>query len=531
MNGPADLHQSLHGLTVPGLLQRHALARPTALALSAPSHGGGRHRLTYGQVVLRMEAMARSLWIRGVRPGQRVALYLTNDAMREAVLTALGCYRLGAVVVPFNTRASPAETGDGLALVEPTHIVTTPDHAGRLARLWPAARVMELGSDVPAGRQWPDPETTHDQAELPPLPNAEQPSAMLFTSGTTGSPKAVVHCHRSQLYCGYAIAGAIGLTGHDIYQGAWPVYTSSVLNLACMGAWVAGAAVALEPASADNAQRLRLIESEGTTVYHGVPSVLGFLVKEYAKGGYDLGGVRRIGYGGAAMPADLVMRLDQLFPHADQIHIWGMTETGPAGSYLPPWLATRKPGCIGGPQAGCQLKVVDAAGAPAPQGEPGELLFHGPSSAKGYFRNAAATAETFVDGWVRTGDIARCDADGHLHFLDRKKDLINRGGTKIASVMVENVLHRFPGVIEAAVIAVPHPDLGEDIAACIATALPTPDIEALREYCRGQLADYQVPRHWYVFEQLPKNPMGKVLKRDLREMVRHMPEGGTGAPA
>jgi acyl-coenzyme A synthetase/AMP-(fatty) acid ligase len=350
---------------------------------------------------------------------------------------------------------------------------------------------------------------------------------LLFTSGTTARPKAVAHCHRSQLYCGYAVGGALGLTDQDTYQGAWPIFTSSVLNMACMSAWVAGAGVVLEQVPLGNGDRMRLIESECTTVYHGVTAPLHFMIEEYPKGDYDLSRVRRIGYGGAMMPAEVIEKFRQRMPWAEQVHIWGMTETGPAGTYLPPYYLPRKAGSMGAAMRGCSVKVVDDRGAPAAVGQSGELMFSGPSMALGYYLNDEATRETFVDGWVYTGDIAAQDAEGHLTFVDRKKDVINRGGLKIASAAVEDAIYRFPGVLEAAVVAVPHPALGEDMAACVVPAAGHRlDTTALQAHCARLLADYEVPRRWHLLEALPKNPMGKTLKRDLRDrLLRHAENG------
>jgi len=287
-----------------------------------------------------------------------------------------------------------------------------------------------------------------------------------------------------------------------------------------MAAWVAGSAVVLEEVSLDNEGRLRLIQREACTVYHGVTSPLHFMIDEYQKGNFDLSRVRRIGYGGATMPVEVIDKFRKHLPWADQVHIWGMTETGPAGTYLPPWYLPRKAGCIGMPQPGCAIQVLDEKGEPLGIDEPGEIAFAGLSMALGYFRNDAATQETFVDGWVRTGDIGIIDREGHLHFLDRKKDIINRGGLKIASAAVEDVIYRYPGILEAAAIAVPHPKLGEDIVACIVTVSGVPlDEQALRAHCAQYLADYQVPRRCYMLESLPKSPMGKILKRDLRTLV------------
>src|SRR5690606_30194074 len=185
------------------------------------------------------------------------------------------------------------------------------------------------------------------------------------------------------------------------------------------------------------------IESEGTTVYHGVTAPLKFMMEEFARspGAYDLSRLRRLGYGGATMPAEVIHRFSALLPKVDQVHIWAMTETGPAGTYLPAWFLPRKAGCIGQPQPGCSVRVVDPSGRAVPAGQTGEIVFAGRSAALGYWRNTEATAQTFVDGWVHTGDVGMFDDEGHLHFVDRLKDIINRGGLKISSAAVEDVIY------------------------------------------------------------------------------------------
>ncbi len=515
-----NLYNELHGLTVPALLRLRAARSPFKLALSAHSASGYRDRLSYAQLVIRMEGVARGLHARGLKKGDRLALFLSNAAVREGVLSALGCYRLGAIVSPLNVRSSDDELRYALALIDPGMIVTTHDAAARIADLCPAAKLLVIGGAVGDAGSWPEPEKEFHDIALPEVAQAEDPSVLLFTSGTTARSKAVMHCHRSQLYCGYAIGGAIGITDDDTYQGAWPLYTSSVLNMACMASWVHGAGVVFEEVPLDNAGRLRLIETEGTTIYHGVTSPLHFMIDEYPRGRYDLSRVRRIGYGGAAMPAEVIDKFTQRLPWVDQVHIWGMTETGPAGTFLPPWFLPRKAGCIGGAQPGCAIRVIDDEGRPLARGETGEIEFSGPSMALAYYNDPRATSAAFVDGWVRTGDIGRFDEEGHLHFVDRKKDIINRGGLKIASAAIEDVIYRFPGVAEAAVVAVAHRGLGEDIAACVVAAEGVRlDLDALQAHCARLLADYETPRRWHLLDALPKNPMGKVLKRELRDQL------------
>lgn len=524
---PADTFHILHHITVPDWLRQQAQAHRFRLALSAPSHRGHRDRLGYAQLVVRMHAMARGLHARGLRQGDRLALLLPNTAAREGILTALGCWQLGAAVSPLNRRFTDEELEHALALLEPAMaVVCDTNDARRIEALGIAPeRILRLDGPPGAPSTWPEPEDAPAGALPPDRPASPHDlSCLLFTSGTTARAKAVMHTHRTQLHTGLAMGGALGLTCEDTYQGPWPLHTSSVLNLGCMSAWVHGAGVVLEEDTLDNGGRLRLIASEASTVYHGVPAPLHFLIDEFERGGYDVGCVRRVAYGGAAMPVEIIERYARLWPHADQVQVWGMTETGPAGTALPPWMLPRQAGAIGRPQPGCAIRILADGEGPglrdAPPGEVGEIAFAGPSASPGYFRNEAATAETFVDGWVLTGDLGWIDGEGVVHFVDRKKDIINRGGLKISSAAIEEVLYRCPGIAEASVIAVPHPKLGEDVAACV---VPRPgitlDTEALRAACAQSLADNQVPRHWFVLQKLPRNGLGKVLKRELRAQV------------
>jgi len=250
-----------------------------------------------------------------------------------------------------------------------------------------------------------------------------------------------------------------------------------------------------------------------------VPSILNFMSLAYDGTRHDLNGVRMLANGGATMPAELTDRIARLWPWITQTQIYGMTESGPAGTVLPPARLTDKAGSVGCAMQGMTVQIVDEAGQPVPSGTLGEIALSGPPVALGYYRNPEATAAAFAGGRILTGDVGWLDDEGFVWFGDRKKDLINRGGLKIASAAVENVLYRHPDVLEAAVVAVPHPDLGEDIAAMVVARVGAAGdalARALRELCRSALADYEVPRHILFRDSLPRNPMGKILKADLR---------------
>ncbi len=507
-------------LTVPDLLRRRAREAPNRMALSAHAAAGHRDRLTYAQLVQRMEAMARGLARCDLGRDDRIAVLLGNEAGRECILTALGALRLGAAVVPLNTRYADEELAHALALVEPAAVVTHGAGAVRVARLSPGMRTLVVdGAGGEAGAAWPEPEREPD-GETPADPgDGSRLACLLFTSGTTARAKAVMHDHRSMIGAGLCCSAALGLTADDLYQGGWPFFTSSGLNLGCMSSWVAGGGFVFEE-PLDNGGRLRLVARERSTFLHGVPSVIHFMIEEYARGAYDVSSLRRVGYGGAAMPAEIIGRIASSWPGVEQVQIYGMTESGPAGTRLEPADMWRKHGSIGTAMPHCEIAIVDETGAPMPAGTTGEILIRGPGVGRGYFRNPEATQAAFRDGGILTGDMGHLDAEGFLYFTDRKKDVINRGGLKIASVAVEQVLYRFPGVLEAAVVAISHPHLGEDVAACL---VPQPgarlDPEEIGRFCTDKIADYERPRRWLILDALPKNPMGKVLKTELRRML------------
>ena len=510
--------------TIPGLLAYQAQAHPNRLALSVQSHWGYRDRLTYSQLDFLGTRMGCALRALGIKKGDRIAVFLTNDSGREAVITALGCFAIGAAVVPLNTRSSDEELRYAINSVEPTRIVTVASSAQRLYALDSVRQILigkdlsEFTTDNPHDL-WPEPLTEPTPSVSLPSPNPDDLTCLLFTSGTTAHPKVVMHNHRTMLATGHAMGSALGLQYDDIYQGAFPFFTSSCLNLACMSTWVKGATFVMEH-SLSTTQRLELIETERTSYYHGVPSILQFMIDEETLHRRNFLHLKRVAYGGAAMPVATIERIAEQWPWTSQVQVWGMTESGPAGTYLPSAHTKEKIGSIGLPMPSCEIAVVDDQLQAVPVGDVGELLFRGPSQAIGYFRDPKATEMTFTDGWLKTGDLVKQDEDGFLYFLDRKKDVINRGGLKIASVAVESVLYKMAGVVEAAVISIPHASLGEDVVACLVLSPGSAiTVDQLREFCTTRLADYEVPRQWFFLDALPKSPIGKILKRELRSQV------------
>jgi len=512
--------------TVPELLRNGARRDPDQLALSARSVSGARLRRSYAGLVRDMDRAAAELAELGLAAGERAATFLTNDAGYEFVMTALGAVALGAIVVPFNTRASDEDIRHAFALTQPGLVVVAASNAERLRGLAPAGtRLAVAGEDVFAAAPGEAP-SNPGMAPGAAAPRAGDIAALLFTSGTTARSKAVMASHASMIASGACCAAALGLRRGDVYQAGFPVFTSAALNIACMACWVAGAGFVLE-AVLDNEGRLAAIAAEGSSVYHGVPSVLAFMLDGFDPARHDLSGLRRIASGGAALPPDLAARLVATWPHAELVQIYGLTESGPTGTVLAPEEAEMGRGSIGRAMPGCMVEILGEDGQAVETGQTGEIAITSPGVAVGYFRDPEASRKTFSDKRVLTGDVGRLDANGFLHFGDRKKDVINRGGLKIASVAVEDALHAHPAVSEAAVVAVPHAKLGEDVGAAVVFRRGQKADEAeLRSHCAAALADYAVPRRWLVLDSLPRNPMGKVLKNELRALFTAAPNPG-----
>ncbi|CAM5761669.1 class I adenylate-forming enzyme family protein [Bosea minatitlanensis] len=513
--------------TVPELLRNGAGRYPDQLALSARSVSGARLRRSYAGLVRDMDHAAVELASLGLAAGDRAATFLTNDAGYEFVMTALGAVARGAIVVPFNTRASDEEIRHAFALTEPGLVVVEASHAERLRGLAPAGtRLAVAGEDVFASGPGEEAPSNPGRGPGTAAPRAGDIAALLFTSGTTARSKAVMASHAGMIASGACCAAALGLRPGDVYQAGFPVFTSAALNIACMACWVAGAGFCLESVLNDEG-RLAAIAAEGTSIYHGVPSVLGFMLDSFDPARHDLSGLRRIASGGAALPPDLAARLAETWPHADLVQIYGLTESGPTGTVLAPEEAQAGRGSIGRAMPGCVVEILGDDGQAVETGQTGEIAITGPAVAVGYFRDPEATRKAFSGRRVLTGDLGRLDAEGFLHFADRKKDVINRGGLKIASIAVEDVLHAHPAVSEAAVVAVPHAKLGEDVGAAVVLRPGQRADEAeLRSHCAAALADYAVPRRWLVLDSLPRNPMGKVLKNELRARFSAPPKPG-----
>ncbi|MFG2949777.1 long-chain-fatty-acid--CoA ligase [Streptomyces adustus] len=468
----------------------------------------GTETLSYAQLD---DGSARAVAVlrdHGVGPGDRVGLMLPNVPAFAVLYFAV--LRAGAVVVPMNPLLKAREIRHCLADSGATLLLTWEDHAaeGRAAAADCGTRHLVVGpASLGALRAAHEPVTeVVDRA-------GEDTAVILYTSGTTGTPKGAELTHanltRNTEVCARTL---LRLGEDDVIFGGLPLFHSfgQVVGLNC--AVAAGACLTLL-ARFDPAEVPALIERDRVTVFLGVPTMYAALLARGGPGTADASSLRLCISGGAALPVEVLRGFETAFG-CTVLEGYGLSETSPVASFNHPE-GPRRPGTIGTPIEGVRMRIQDDRGRPLPDGEPGEIAVCGHNVMKGYWRRPEATAETIVDGWLRTGDIGVRDPDGLFRVVDRKKDLIIRGGFNVYPREIEEVLYEHPAVAEAAVVGVPHPTHGEEIAAVVTLrsgAVSTPD--ELRDFVRARVAPYKYPRLVRIAD-LPKGPTGKILKRAI----------------
>jgi long-chain acyl-CoA synthetase len=474
-------------------------------AAAAQRHPGrvalrlGAAALTYAELERRSAEIAGALLERGLRPGDRVGLMLPNGLHFPVLYAAI--LRAGAIVVPMNPMLRDREVRFHLADSGAREVFVWHDVAAEA----PDAAII-VDEDGPA---------LPPAAGVPMMPrDAGDTAVVLYTSGTTGTPKGAELTH-ANLARNLEVAGALfGLDERSVVLGALPLFHAFGQTCGMNATLAAGGTLTLVPRF-DAAVVLETIEADRVTVFQGVPSMYGALLHHPRRADHDVSSLRTCVSGGAALPVELLHAFERAFG-ATILEGYGLSETSPIASFNHPD-RERRPGSIGTPVAGVEMKVVGERGEDLPAGAVGEILVRGHNVMKGYWNRPEATAAAITpDGWLRTGDLARIDPAGRFYVVDRKKDLIIRGGYNVYPREVEEVLHEHPAVREAAVVGIPDERLGEEVVAAVALAdgeAATP--EQLREFVRGQLAAYKYPRHVWIVDELPKGPTGKILRREL----------------
>jgi long-chain acyl-CoA synthetase len=326
-------------------------------------------------------------------------------------------------------------------------------------------------------------------------------AVILYTSGTTGTPKGAELTHLNLARNAEIATALFSLTEQDVVLGALPLFHSFGQTCALNACVRVGGLLTLLPRfDADKA--LQIIERDRVTVFEGVPTMYAGMLHSPLAGQTDTSTLRLCASGGAAMPVEIMRAFEEKFG-CIILEGYGLSETSPVASFNHPD-RPRKPGSIGTPIQGTEMKVIADDGADVPAGEVGEIVIRGHNVMKGYWGRPEATTETMRDGWFRTGDMARVDEDGYFFIVDRKKDMIIRGGFNVYPREIEEVLYEHPAVAEAAVLGVPHAELGEEIAAVVALK-PGREAEPdeLRDFVKEQVAAYKYPRRVVLVDELP----------------------------
>ncbi|MER5890130.1 long-chain fatty acid--CoA ligase [Streptomyces sp. NPDC001941] len=490
-------------LSVATILKESAARHPDRTAVV-----DGAVRVSYRQLWLDVLRFAARLRDRGVRPGDRVAVLLPNTAdfprAYYAVLAA------GATVVPVHAL---------LVADEVAHVLR---HSGcrAVVTAGPLEAVAREAADA-TGADVLHVTTDGEPLERPEPRDADDTAVILYTSGTTGRPKGALLTHANLVMNATVCAQDLfHLTPDDVVLGCLPLFHSFGQSCAMNAALRAGSALVLS-ARFTGPGALQLMAEEDVTVFMGVPTMYHALTETAEHGGARPGGLRMAVSGGAALSTALLERFEAAFDTV-VLEGYGLTETSPAALFNQ--LATgRRPGTVGHPIWGVEAAVADPGAEDrivllAP-GQVGEVVLRGHNVFAGYLDDPAATAAAVVDGWFRTGDLGVHDTDGYLSIVDRKKDLIIRGGFNVYPREVEETLARHPSVAQVSVLGLPDETRGEEICAAVVLrpgATDTP--ESLVTWARAHLGKHKYPRVVRLLGALPLGPSGKVLKRELREV-------------
>jgi long-chain acyl-CoA synthetase len=491
-------------MNIAGNLVRSAEAHPDRVALRLDDVALG-----YGLLEGATQRVAGLLAERGVGPGDRVGVMLPN--VPHFAVLYYGILRAGAVVVPMNPLLKRREIAyylgnSGARLIFVWNLFAGEAQAGA-AEAGADAIVVDPEGFIGLLGSAPAVAGVVDRA-------ADDTAVILYTSGTTGQPKGAELTHANlDRNIDICVADIEGLTPDDVMFGGLPLFHVFGQTCGLNAAVRAGACLTLLPRF-DAKKALEILARDRVTVFGGVPTMFIALIHHPGHGDYDVSSLRLCVSGGAAMPVEVMNGFEKEFGCV-VLEGYGLSETSPVASFNFPH--ERRAGSVGTPVRGVEFRIVDAEDHEVPDGEPGEIVIRGHNVMKGYWRKPEETANAMKGGWFHTGDIGRRDADGFYYIVDRKKEMIIRGGYNVYPREIEEVLYEHPAVAEAAVIGVPHAELGEEIAAVLALKPgQTATADELRDYVKGKVAAYKYPRTVKIVDELPKGPTGKILKREIK---------------
>ncbi|MBO8155819.1 MAG: long-chain-fatty-acid--CoA ligase [Bacillaceae bacterium] len=479
----------------------------------------GKERFTYKDVDQKVNQLANALNEKGITQGDKVILFSPNTM--DFVYSYFAVQRLGAIIVPINAKLTTEEIRYILEHSEAKALI---GHE----LLW--AQVIPLVEEYPilwitTGKpSHPGVEILNDVIESgsnAPIESAlkeDDLSTMLYTSGTTGRPKGVLLSQRSALTVATMMCIETGMNDDSRILHMMPLSHSAPLHLFFVAGTYVGATHVLAPTFTPDLL-LQLVSTEKITHFFGAPVAYLLTAKHPEIEQYDLSSVKRWIYGGAPLSKMEVQFVQEKFQTDQLMCVYGLTEAGPNGTFLSPEDHQTKAGSIGKRAAlNCEVRIVNAEGEDVEPGEIGEIILRGEGNMAGYYKDDEKTKEAIKEGWLYTGDMAKFDEDGYIWVVDRKKDMIISGGVNIYPKEIEDTLKTHPAIEDVAVIGTPHPDWGETVKAFVVASEPMENLEqTCKDFLKGKLAKFKIPRVYEQIDELPRNATGKILKHQLRE--------------
>ncbi|OZS78125.1 class I adenylate-forming enzyme family protein [Chryseomicrobium aureum] len=495
---------------ITGQLAKHAAAQGDKVITSFD----GRE-LTYQEFYEKAKRLAAFYQSKGLKKGDPIAFLLPNS---DFFLVSYYAAHLGGfAALPINHKLAPPEIQYILEHSEAKHFIYDTRFDETLKQIPTSVQqfetVLKTGEEESLENVLNNTSLVYTPVEL----TAKDVNVIFYTSGTTGRPKGVMLSAGATEATAQIWGEAMNLNSEDRMQVVTPLFHCAASHVFSIPVIYAGGTIVIEEAfSPDTA--MDTLENEDITIFFGVPAMYSILLNNARMKELNLPKLRLFTYGAAPMPYELVKKVKEMYPNVKVQNLYGQTENSPAATTLKDHYALDKIGSVGEVLPQTDVRVVDEFGESLPVGQVGEIVVKGPQLMNGYLKNEEATNQAIRNGWLYSGDLGRFDEDGLLYIVDRKKDMIIRGGENVYPVEVEEVLYQIPEILEAAVVGVPHPIYGEvPKAYVVLKSNQNVTEEDVKTYCSHHIAKYKVPEEIDFLDELPRNASGKVLKNVLRE--------------